>query len=141
MCCIQYPALGSKSRPTLNLTIAILQHHIHHVYTTLTTPTMPPMIAFHRGPKARAQKRRWVEEALLKEEMRRVRQYLEWEVNPWEGRGNSWFGLQPDIRAGSLSDMHTVKLIGTVCYLSCFQTCGTIRSHSQCSSRGCGHII
>jgi hypothetical protein len=57
--------------------------------------------------KARARKRRWVEEvALLKEEMRRVRRYLEWEIDLWEGRSHGWFGLQPDIQAGIIGYAH-----------------------------------
>ena len=37
---------------------------------------------------------------LLKEEMRRVRQYLEWKANWWESRSEGWNGLDASIAEG-----------------------------------------
>lgn len=57
--------------------------------------------------KARARKQRWVEEvALLKEEMRRVRRYLQWAASEWESRAKGWIGLMPDIEAGLIAYAH-----------------------------------
>lgn len=57
--------------------------------------------------KARARKQRWYEEvALLREEMRRVRAFLEWDSQRWEGRAKGWDGLMPDIKAGLVAYAH-----------------------------------
>jgi hypothetical protein len=57
--------------------------------------------------KAHAQKQRWVEEVvLLKEEMRRMRRYLEWEASVWEGWTEGWPDLRWDITAGVIAYAH-----------------------------------
>jgi hypothetical protein len=51
--------------------------------------------------KSRARALRWKEEVmLLKEEMRRVRRFLEWKANWWQSRSDGWDGLDVSIAAG-----------------------------------------
>jgi hypothetical protein len=43
---------------------------------------------------------------LLREEMRRVRQFLEWKAMWWESRADGWSGLDPIITEGICAYAH-----------------------------------